>query len=195
MDESKSDPGRRGTGAELRVVALAGRLTDAPDADARRFPSANIPKVRTRLKAILDPDETVQLVCSAAAGADLLALDVAAEADLRSHVILGAAPPAFEARSVAERAGPWIDLFDRLVVKPSTSLTLEILSSVAPEDDLSVNQAILTRASEAAVAAGARPVAVLVWEGRSRGPDDVTADFRDQAIALGFEILETPTDD
>lgn len=193
MAEAHSDV--RTTGTERRVVALAGRLPDAPDADARRFPAANVSRVRTRLKAILDPDETVRLVCSAAAGADLLALDVAAEADLRRHVILGVEPAAFEARSVAERAGPWIDLFDRLVVTPSESLTLEILSSVPPEGDLAVNQAILTRAREAAFAAGARPVAVLVWEGRSRGADDATADFRDRAIALGFEILETPTDD
>jgi len=110
-------------------------------------------------------------------------------------VILGDEPAAFEARSVAERAGPWIDLFDRLVVRPSESLTLEILSSVPPEGDLAVNQAILTRAREAALAAGARPVAVLVWEGQSRGADDATADFRDRAIALGFDILEMPTDD
>lgn len=193
MDEA--DLGTRTTGMERSVVALAGRLPDAPDADARRFPAANVSRVRTRLKTILDPAETVRLVCSAAAGADLLALDVAAEAELRRHVILGAEPAAFEARSVAERAGPWIDLFNRLVVTPSKSMTLEILSSVPPEDDRAVNQAILTRAREAALAVGARPVAVLVWEGRSRGADDVTADFRDRAIALGFDTLETPTDD
>ncbi len=193
MDEA--DSGVRTTGTARRIVALAGRLPDAPDADARRFPAANVLRVRTRLKAILDPNETVGLICSAAAGADLLALDVAAEADLRRHVILGAEPAAFEARSVAERAGSWTDLFERLVVTPSKSMTLEILSSVPPEDDLAVNQAILTRAREAALAAGARPVAVLVWEGRSRGADDATADFRDRAIALGFDTLETPTDD
>lgn len=191
----KVDSGAQTTGMERRVVALAGRLPDAPDADARRFPAANVSRVRTRLKTILDPAKTVRLVCSAAAGADLLALDVATETDLRRHVILGTEPAAFEARSVAERAGPWIDLFDRLVVTPSKSMTLEILSSVQPEDDRAVNQAILTRARESALAVGARPVAVLVWEGRSRGADDVTADFRDRAIALGFDTLETPTDD
>ena len=59
------------------VVALAGRRVDAPDVERPRFPLANVEAVKKRLMALLADLNTSVIVCSAACGADLLALEAA----------------------------------------------------------------------------------------------------------------------
>ena len=59
------------------IVALAGRRIDAPGADAERFPLAAVELVRERLHNLLSEKGASTLVCSAACGADLLALAAA----------------------------------------------------------------------------------------------------------------------
>ena len=56
------------------VVALAGRRIDAPGADPPRFPPERVPAVRQRLVDMLAAEQAAVLVCSAACGADLVAL-------------------------------------------------------------------------------------------------------------------------
>jgi hypothetical protein len=48
-------------------------------------------------------------------------------------------------------------------------------------------------AEELAKGLGAPVAAVVVWNGRPRGRGDVTAEFRDHAVARGFRVLEVLT--
>ncbi len=66
------------------VIALAGRRIDAADAAMPRFPLENIPLVRKRLADLLVQERAVALVCSAACGADLIALEEALVAFVRN---------------------------------------------------------------------------------------------------------------
>ena len=81
------------------VVALAGRRIDAEPTDEPKFPFERVGAVRDAITAKLMSEQARALVCSAACGADLLALDAAEELELRTRVILPfprcsfAAPP------------------------------------------------------------------------------------------------------
>jgi hypothetical protein len=59
------------------VIALAGRRIDAPGADPPRFPLERVSAVRRRLADLLVQEQATALVCSAACGADLAALEAA----------------------------------------------------------------------------------------------------------------------
>ena len=72
---------------QLSVVALAGRRVDAPDARQVRFPPRNAPMVEDGIRKCFEKGVRV-LVCSAASGADLLALGVASEMGVRRRVLL-----------------------------------------------------------------------------------------------------------
>jgi hypothetical protein len=61
------------------IIALAGRRIDPPRADTPRFPLANMPAVRGRIHTLLVEQKAQGLVCSAACGADLLALEMPRE--------------------------------------------------------------------------------------------------------------------
>lgn len=193
MGEGRSSGDQVAGRSSACIVALAGRLVDNASSRTARFPVENVTKVKARLRALFERLEIHALVSSAAAGADLLAIEVAARAGVPRRVVLGAKPIDFAAASVAVRPGPWPELFRRWVATPSDGLTVDVLASTAADDYLAVNEAILSRALEKAGAAKVCPIAVLVWEGRSRGSDDTTADFRDRAKSLGFEVLEVST--
>src|SRR5215510_14628657 len=98
-----------------RVAALAGRRIDAADASTSRFPLANTELVRERLQALLRAEQSDALVCSAAYGADLIALDVAGALGLRRRVVLPFAAERFRQSSVTDRPGDWGPLFDQII--------------------------------------------------------------------------------
>lgn len=175
------------------VVALAGRLIDRPGGAHSRFPLQAVPAVRARLAKMFTELGVRELTTSAAAGADLLALEVAEELAIRRHVVLPGDPADFLVHSVKSRPGPWPDLFDRLVLTPAPNLTLETLG-LAVDAYEEVNAAILQRARCLARDSGAHPVVILVWDAE-RSETDTTADFGDRAEAMGFERLEIRTTD
>lgn len=70
------------------VIALAGRRIDAPETKSARFPLSNVPIVRERLAALLAAEHAEALVCSAACGADLIALAEAERLGLRRRIVL-----------------------------------------------------------------------------------------------------------
>ena len=190
MDKISGPIGRKDAGLGL-VVALAGRLIDRPGSTRSRFPLRNIPKVRARLADTLADLNVRDLVSSAAAGADLLALEAAEARGIRRHVILPGDPSDFREHSVASRPGPWPVLFDQLVLTPAPRLTLETLG-LPVTAYTEVNAAILERAQALARDAGTVPVVVLIWDA-DRGDGDTTADFGDRAQAAGFQRLEIST--
>lgn len=174
-----------------RVAALAGRLIDRPGGVRSRFPPPAVPQVRARLAALFGHLNLTDLACSAAAGADLLALEAAAARGVRRHVVLPGDPAEFVDHSVASRPGPWLGLFERLVLTPGPDLTLETLG-LPVKAYAEVNEAILGRALALASMGEKQPLVILVWDG-DRGPDDITADFGERAKARGFERVDVST--
>jgi len=75
---------------------------DASNAETARFPAANVNLVRERIKAKFLENKPVALVTSAACGTDLLALEVAADANVERFILLPTKPVAFQASSVTD---------------------------------------------------------------------------------------------
>lgn len=173
------------------IVALAGRRVDAEDATTPRFPTANVGLVRDRLRALFRAHAANGLVASGACGADLIAHEVARELGMRRVMILPFPSPVFRERSVTDRPGDWGPLFDDLLADARVSgEVVELDLSVDKEQSnaayLRANEVLLDRA-------GVRALAVVVWDGTSRGPDDVTAAFANQAKARGLTSVEILT--
>ncbi|MFC7736518.1 hypothetical protein ACFQX4_11825 [Roseomonas sp. GCM10028921] len=179
------------------VVALAGRRVDAPGAYPPRFPVGNVPLVRRRLAEVLAAEDTRTLVCSAACGADLIALEEAEKLGLRRRIVLPFAPERFRRTSVADRPGGWGPEFDRLVAAARGAGELVVLDGAGEGDAAyaAANEAIVREAVALAEAGGIahRPVAVVVWEGAPRDGTDATQGFLELAAAAGFEPRSVPT--
>ena len=176
------------------VIALAGRRIDAPDTDPPRFPLENVPIVRSRLAAFLSAERAEALVCSAACGADLIALEEAERLGLRRRIVLPFSPRRFRETSVTDRPGNWGPVFDRLVAAAEAAGDLVILHSTGQSDDAAyaaANQAIIREAQALARATSdgtpLRLVAVIVWEGSAREGTDASGGLKSLATQAGFE--------
>ena len=180
---------------ESMIIALAGRRTDAADADTQRFPVENIELVRRRLRELFERERPEALVSSAACGADLIALDEAAALGIRRRVILPFDRRRFRETSVIDRPGVWGHLYDHVLDEVESNGDLITLSGDA-DDALAyavANSGILAEASALRRDPREAVVAVIVWNGAPRGVDDLTKSFGDEAKALGFSVLEIKT--
>jgi hypothetical protein len=178
-----------------RVAALAGRRIDAADAATSRFPLANTKLVRGRLQALLRAEQSDALACSAACGGDLIALNVAGALGLRRRVVLPFVPERFRATSVTDRPGDWGPLFDRIIGAVGAKGDLVVLGLDEGDDATyaAANDAILNEAEALAGEESAQVVAIIVWEGGSRGEGDLTEAFATLARARGHPIREVLT--
>jgi hypothetical protein len=130
------------------------------------------------------------VVSSAAAGADLLTLQEAGALGLRRRVVLAGPSERFKQASVVDRPGEWGPLFDRIVGEVrATGDLIELDVDGDFTGYLRVTAAILDEAVKLATPSEQRLGALLVWDGKSRGDDDVTDAFRRQAAAARFELL------
>ena len=176
------------------VIALAGRRVDAPHARQVRFPPENAPVVAGRIRECFQKGVRM-LVCSAACGSDLLALEVASELGIRRRVVLPFARPLFRETSVADRPGDWDERFDRALDEVERHGDLVILGY--EQSDAAAyartNAAILDEALRIARQEGRLARALVVWDGKSRGASDLTAHFLDEARGKGMPILEVLT--
>ncbi|BAR58797.1 hypothetical protein NK6_5639 [Bradyrhizobium diazoefficiens] len=173
------------------VIALAGRRIDAVDANAARFPRDAVPTVRRRLSDLLIQERAVAVVCSAACGADILALEEAERLGVRRRIVLPFPADRFRVTSVVDRPGDWGRRFDRLVQAAAASDDLVVLSGDPDDGDAAynvANEAIIAEAKTLAqVGTAHRLIAAIVWEGFARPDGDATAEFRNLAAAGGFE--------
>ena len=177
--------------ADTAVVALAGRRIDLPDAQVPRFPLGNVQEVGRRVCDALCEMHAVALVCSAACGADLVALEQAKQLGLRRRIVLPFAPERFRETSVIDRPGDWGPLYDQHIV--ATAAAGDLLSlDIATGGDAAyaaANEAIVREAQALAAQPDGphRLIAILVWEGAPRPGSDATARFRDLTRRAGFD--------
>ncbi|MFP4008239.1 MAG: hypothetical protein ACLFV6_09590 [Spirulinaceae cyanobacterium] len=179
------------------IVALAGRRIDAPNQEMPRFPLANVEKVRNEIRQQFQNINATHLVCSGACGADLLALDVALELDLKCCLVLPFDPERFRTVSVVDRPGDWGPLYDRVLAEITAKHFMLVLQE---EDDeagfIAVNGAILDQAialNQKVYQGNKPPVAMIVWNGCDRGEGDVTHALMNKARDRGFKITEIST--
>ena len=176
------------------VIALAGRRIDAPDTDPPRFPLENVPIVRERIAALLSAEHAEALVCSAACGADLIALTEAERLRLRRRIVLPFPAKRFRETSVTDRPGDWGPVFDRMIALAEGANDLVTLSGTGDDDDkayAAANEAIIREAEVLARGTSEsirlRRVVVIVWEGLARPGTDASGGLRTLATEAGFE--------
>jgi hypothetical protein len=177
------------------VLALAGRRVDPPGADVSRFPLANVPAVRARLASLFNRLQPKALVCSAACGADLVALQVAEAAQMDIRVVLPFEAERFRKSSVVDRPGEWGEPFDRIVARAAQHGGLIVLDDAGEAEDAyaRVNVRILDEALRMAGKEEVDLLALAVWDGRSRGEGDLTEAFMRLARERGIAVSEVPT--
>lgn len=175
----------------MTTIALAGRRID-PEGDAAvRFPLAEVPAVERRLMAFLRRVRPSRIVCSAACGADLLALRAAAAAGVRRRtIVLPFDAVTFRRTSVTDRPGEWGALYDAEIARAAADGDL-ILLGLAPEEPGAYRLANCRIIEEAAKTP---PASVcIVWEGAARGPDDSSRFLADAGRRRGWPVAEIPT--
>jgi hypothetical protein len=168
-----------------RVAALAGRLFDdlGRDVAARVFD-----EIRERLRQCFIDERVATLVCSAARGADLLAIDVAAALGIRRRIVLPSPVETFRRTSVAtDGTSPdWDRIYDSAVEDAREREDLVILASERGTYREATERVL---ADARALAGAERPLAIVVWDGKARSESDATQEFKDLA-AGDFDISE-----
>jgi hypothetical protein len=171
------------------IIALAGRRVDAIAAKQLRFSPAleSVNRVRHRIRAFLISQGSVALVSSAACGADLLGQQEAGALGLRRKIVLPFGVAKFRSSSVTDRPGDWGALYDAVVNDLKAGGDLIILR---PKED---NHRIIAEAQALASQLQHPVTAVRIWEGQSRGEDDITEEFGDCALKAGIPVMEILT--
>lgn len=176
------------------VIALAGRRVDAPGVQQPRFPTENVDRVKERIQALFAARNARALVCSAACGADLLALEAAETQDIRRRVVLPFPREVFRRTSVVDRPGDWGTRYDRALDQIEEQDDLLVIG--LREDDsgayVATNSMILDEAALLAGNLGVEILAVVVWD-RSRGPGDITEQFLNEATRRDIEVAAVST--
>ena len=176
------------------IISLAGRRVDAADAQQQRFPRENVEIVQQRIGTALEEFDATVLVSSAACGADLLALAEAGKRRLRRRVVLPFERERFRTTSVTDRPGDWGALYDRVLDEVQKKGDLLIITAGSEDKAYAqTNHAIVDEALSIGQELGESLVGMLVWDGKSRGPEDLTEEFGGYAKSKGIHIIEVST--
>lgn len=189
------------------IVAFAGRRIDAPDEPTPRFPLTQVDVVQKKIEALFRRDNAKTLICSAACGADLIALQVAQNLGIDSRIILPFAPECFRVTSVMDRPGTqewnWGTLFDQVIGLSQGKGELVVLETHDDSQSMyqAVNHAILNEAvQQGRIQSGTGASqeihdvqAVIVWDGHARGSHDLTWHFAEEARSRGLVVKEILT--
>jgi hypothetical protein len=176
------------------VLALSGRRIDSAVAEERRFPPENEAVVAIRIRNIMVSAAGQSVVCSAACGADILALESAAQLGLDRRVVLPFPRRQFRATSVADRGEEWGRRFDAILEQMQSKDILELNLQGSNNDAYAIaNSKIIDEAAGWASITGRRALAMVVWNGVSRGATDMTDGFRRLAVDRELEVIPVPT--
>jgi hypothetical protein len=172
------------------VIALAGRRVDAPKTAQLRFPTAQTVPVKQRIREFLQTHQASALVCAAACGTDILALEAAGELGRRRRVILPFDKAAFRSTSVVDRGGDWGARYDAILTELEAQC--DVIEAAHDKDDpqtwFNGNLDILDEAQRLARELETDVAALIVWDGQARGADDATAHFQKEALRRGLSV-------
>ncbi|MFN0119621.1 MAG: hypothetical protein ACKV2V_03875 [Blastocatellia bacterium] len=151
--------------------------------------------VKLRVRKFLQSHGARGLVCAAACGADILALEAAVELGIRCRIALPFNRAAFRAMSVVDRGGDWGVRYDKLLDEIAHATDL-VEATHDPEDAqtwFSGNRDILDQAAWLAGQLSTNVAALVVWNAVSHGDNDVTDHFRREAASRGYRVAEILT--
>jgi hypothetical protein len=171
------------------IVVQAGNRVDEPGRTPPRFPPERERRVRKRFEALLDLGVD-SVVTAAAAGSDLLLVEVALERSIPVHVVLPFAPGKFRDESVADRGERWAQSYDRTLDAVGREIAGSLLVLDFDPDDAgfrATNGALL---EHACLLSPGRVLAVAVRPRERRGPPSVTDDFVERAERRGLFVVE-----
>lgn len=165
------------------VVAFAGHMVDTPGRDPARFPEEKVPEVRAAIRSKLSELGFTHGFGTAAAGSDILFLQVFVERSVRPVVIMPFPEPDFRLISVGE--GYWGRELDKLHGK----LDIRILKGETPsKEDLNKaffesNAEIQRLATDYAERLDEKVKLIVVWDGKNEadgpgGTKDVVHQWR-----------------
>ena len=189
------------------IVAFAGRRIDATDVKTPRFPLTQVDVVQKKIEELFRRDNVKTLTCSAACGADLIALQVAQKLGIHYRIILPFVSERFRVTSVMDRPCTqewnWGILFDQVIDIAQEKGELVVVETDEDRQIAyqSVNQAILNEAlQQGRIQAATVPLqeihqvqAVIAWDGHARGPGDLTLHFAQEARSRGLVVKEILT--
>jgi hypothetical protein len=178
----------------MTVIALSGRRIDVPGTTTPRFPAENVDAVRARIYAALERLGARILVCSAACGADLTALEAAGALSLTRRVFLPFDESRFLQTSVIDRGVEWREPFERMMAAlraENAVVTLE-----GGEDETAsyaaADAAILDEAEALGLATKAAVVVMLVAEAEA-AYEGMKGSFAEAAKKRGLAMVSIST--
>jgi hypothetical protein len=189
------------------IVAFAGRRIDATDAETPRFPLTQVEVVQKKTEELFRRDNVNTLICSAACGADLIALRVAQKLGINYRIVLPFAPERFRITSVMDRPHTrewnWGVLFDQMIDDAKVKGKLVVVETDGDRQAAyqAVNHAILNEAVQQgriqAETESPQEIpdvqAVIAWDSHARGPRDLTLHFAEEARSRGLVVKEILT--
>ncbi len=177
------------------IAVLAGRRIDAAESEKKRFPLKMKELVFEKIRKSFRDQNVKILVCSAACGADLLALKAARELEIKRRVILPFGREKFRNTSVTDRPGDWSELYDEICDEAEREGNLIILEGFENDEEKAYRAvtAELFKHAEHLRSEKEQILAVAVWEGKAKNEKDETASFIEQAKAKNIKVEEIST--
>jgi hypothetical protein len=186
-----TEKGSLGESATRPVIVAAGRRVDAPETGAIRFPPQNVPEVRRKIGEFLKRERPAAVVASAACGADLLLLQASEEfSGTNRYILLPSPPEEFRKSSVTDRPGDWGEIYSRALMKSDVQV---LKLPGGQEGYLQTNTELLNKAQSVGEELKTTVHALVIWNKQSRGDDDVTAHFLEEARKRNLAVTEIST--
>ncbi len=177
------------------IIALAGRRVDAPKATPPRFPAENAAHVKEQIAEFLQTHQAQALVCAAACGADILALEAAGDSGLRRRIVLPFDRATFREFSVVDRGGDWGQRYDQIIA--AVEAVGDLVEFAHDKNDeqtfFTGNLDILDQAQSLARELKTDLASLVVWDGESRGVGDVTGHFKQESLNRDLGVAEIIT--
>lgn len=177
------------------IVALAGRRIDSAEPAIERFPARNAERVQTAISTELKRHHATTVVCSAAAGADLLAIMAAIKLGIDMRLVISPDIEEFAKMSVEDRGTYWSEQFKTAISAMPAEHIIRVSTQASSADTFrAINERILGEAIALASKTPSRqPICFAAWDGQPRGNEDFSADFVARAKALGLPIVTIDT--
>lgn len=176
------------------IGVLAGRRIDGEDAGLQLFPRTLRSLVADRIDQAFRTNSIATLVCAAASGADLIALEVARRRGIAMKIVLPYCVAEYRRTSVVDRSPEDGELFDRLVEEAAARNELSVLGLhiADPKAFELTNRAIVDEAGTLGARDSKGAIAFAVWDGPCIGRTDYTADFVGAAAARDIALRSIP---
>lgn len=161
-----------------------------------RFAEAELPRVQAQLETFFAQRDVALLVGSAACGADILILELAAKHNIATRIILPFEAARFRRTSVIDRGEAWGPRFDAVVDYAQHNGAIVVLDPGDGGED-----AAYSRVTEQIVATAARcgqepdrsALALAVWDQHPRTQADATLEFIELARRWQLPVEEIAT--